>query len=161
MHGETVDRAHDRAHHVVAIEMPGDPPVAFGFGHFFVADQIPRAGGQEAEGHDSVERVRVEGIARDLLFDEPGIGLIRVQGADDVIAIRPGVGSRLILVVAVRLAEMNDVEPMPRPAFAILRRREQAIDQPLIGRGIRVGDERLDLGVGRWQAHEIEIEPAN
>ena len=124
--------------------MPGDSPVTLRLGHFGMADQIPRAGGQKTERDDAVERVRVESVAGNLLIDEAAIRLIGIEGPNDVIAIRPGVGPRLVFVVAVRLAEMHHVEPMPRPALAVLRRRQQPIDQPLESLRIRVGYERLD-----------------
>ena len=74
----------------------------------------------------------------------------------DVVAVGPGVGTRLVLVVAVRLAEMDDVEPVPRPAFAVMRRGEQPVHQLLVGQRIGVSDKRLDFLGRRRQAEQVE-----
>jgi hypothetical protein len=60
-----------------------------------------------------------ENIARDLHGDEAVVGEIRVQGADDPIAIAPRIREREILVDAVRIGITGDVEPLAREAFAI------------------------------------------
>ena len=65
------------------------------------------------------------------------------------------------MLEALALAEADDVEPVPRPALAVMGRGEQAVDQPLVGVGVRVGDERLDLLGRRRQAEQVEGEPAD
>ena len=60
-------------------------------------------------------------------------GLSALKRIDHVIAIRPGIRARLVLVVAVRLAVVHDVEPVPAPAFAVARRGQQPVDQLLVG----------------------------
>ena len=129
-----VDRqAHERADgvgdQVVAVEVAGDLAVDLGFRQLGVADEVPRAGGEEAERLDAVRRAGEEHVAGDLLLHEPRVRLVGVEGADDVIAVGPGVGPRLVLVVAVRLAEVDDIEPVPRPALAVVRAR-RAVDRP-------------------------------
>ena len=70
---------------------------------------------------------------------------------------------RLVLLVAVRVGVAREVEPRPRPALAVVRRGEQAVDELLVGVRARVGQERVDLrrasaagrrGRGSEPAHE-------
>ena len=105
--------------HVVAVEGAGDLAVEFGLGEFGMADVVPRSGGDEALGDVSVGRLGVERIAGQLFFDEAGVGLVLVEGPDDVVAIGPGVRTELVLVVAVGVAVVDHVEPMATPAFAV------------------------------------------
>ena len=78
---------------------------------------IDRAADQEAG-----RLVHAEGVAGQLLGDETVIRPILVQGEDDVIAIRPGVWPWLVHLEAVALGETHHVEPVPRPALAVVRR---------------------------------------
>ena len=150
------ERADRVGHHVVAVEVPGDLAVGLRLGHLTVADLIPRAGGDEPNRLLAVGCVRMEHVARHLLLDELRIGLVGVERPDHVIAIGPGVGPGLVLVVAVRVAVVDDVEPVPRPALAVPGRDEQPFDELFVGLRVGVGDEGLHLvGRGR-QADEIE-----
>ena len=102
-----------------------------------------------------------EHVAGELLFDEARVRLVLVERADHVVAVGPGVAARLVLVVAVRVAVVHDVEPVPSPALAVAGRGEQAVDQLLVGVGRAVGDEGLDLLPGRRQAVQVEGEAAD
>ena len=86
-------------------------------------------------------RAGEEHVAGELLLDEPVVRLVGVERADDVVAVRPGVGPRLVLVVAVRLAVVDDVEPVPRPALAVVRAR-RAAGRPASRRRRRPGRRR-------------------
>ena len=161
-----VDReAHERADgvgdEVVAVEVPGDLAVDLRLGQLGVADEVPRPGGEEPERLDAVRRAGEQHVAGDLLLHEPRVRLVGVERADDVVAVRPGVRPRLVLVVAVRLAEVDDVEPVPRPPLAVVRRREQPVDQLLVRVRGRVVDEGLDLVRRRRQADQVEVQPAD
>ena len=155
---ERLNRVHD---HVVTVQVARDFAVDFRLRHLLVANQVPRAGGEEAQGLDAVTSKGKQNISRDLLLHEAPIGLVLVEGANDVITIRPGVRPGLVLVIAVRLTVMDYVEPMPRPALAIVRRSQQGIDQVFITPRIRIADERLDLLRRRRQAEQVEIKAAN
>ena len=76
--------------------------------------------------------VHAQRIAGELFDDELVVRLVLVECANDVIAIRPGVRARLVHFEAVRLREAHHVEPMPRPALAVARRREQLSDELLV-----------------------------
>src|SRR5690606_17558046 len=87
------------------------------FGHFDMTDEIPGAGGDKARRDDAVRVVGIQNIAGDLFAYELRIRKVFVEGSDNVVPIRPGIGARLILVVAVRIAVVRNVEPVPSPAF--------------------------------------------
>ena len=102
-----------------------------------------------------------DAVARELLENEPVVGLVGVEGANQVIAIGIGVGPLDVRLEAVSLGEPHDVEPVPGPAFAVMRARQHAIDEPIPGERIGVGGELGDL-IRRWrQPEHVEIEPAN
>ena len=161
LHGHAVKRLHRARHHVIAVQMPRDHAVHLRLRHLGVSDEIPRPRRDEPERLEAIARPRKQHIARQLLLHETRVGLVLVEAADDVIAIGPGIRARLILVVAVRLAVVNDVQPVPRPALAVLRRREQSFHQLLVSLRVLVRRERLDLVRLRRQADEIEIHAAN
>src|SRR5690606_33133148 len=67
-------------------------------------------------------RLRDE-IARDVLGEERVVGHVGVERADDVIAIAPRLGDGEVLLVAVRLREAHEVEPMAAPGLSERGRR--------------------------------------
>src|SRR5713101_7535819 len=67
--------------------------------------------------------------------------------------------SGLILVIAVRLAIVDHVEPVASPALAIARGSEQPVDQFLVGDGRAVSNEGIDLLGRGWKAVQIVGEP--
>ena len=58
-----------------------------------------------------------------------------VEAMNHVISISPGIGMRGVFIQAVGVRKTDNVKPMPRPTFAVMRRREQLVD-----RGLRVTD---------------------
>ena len=81
----------------------------------------------------------VERVAGQLFFDEAGVGLVVIEGADDVIAVGPGVGAELVLIVAMGIAVVDHVEPVAAPAFAIARGGEQTVGGAADGGGQVLG----------------------
>src|SRR5205807_8426373 len=58
-----------------------------------------------------------------------------------------------------RVTVINDIQPVPRPALAVLRARKQAIHETLIRvRGFII-KKQVDFIRSRRQANQIEIEP--
>ena len=55
--------------------------------------------------------------------DEAVVGHVLVEGPDDEVAIVLGVRPVVVLLVAVALGEAGEVEPVPRPALAVVRAR--------------------------------------
>ena len=104
-------------------------------------------------------RRQVEPVGGDLLEDEAVERHVVVEGVDDVVAIRVGVGVAGVAVageVAGGVGVAGDVEPVPRPAFAVVAAVEQPIDEPWKRVGRLIGGEGLDLLVGRRQSCERE-----
>ncbi len=74
-------------------------------------------------------------VARDLLADELIVGHIVVEGSDDIIAIAPFAfalnDERGIDVEANGVGITGHIEPVPGPALAEARRRQQTIEHTL------------------------------
>ena len=117
----------------------------------------------ETHGHDE-DAIRENAWPyRDWLIesfnnDKPyaGVRLVVVERLDEPVAVRPGVFADGILVVAVRLRIVGDVHPVPGPAFAVARTREQSVDQPLGRAGGVVVDECADFRRGGREPGEVE-----
>ena len=120
-------------------------------------------GGQEqaveARGHAGLGRGVGQQVAGKLLAREPVEGLVVVEGPQDVVAVGPDVPG-IVGVVADRVGEAHDVEPADGHALAVLRRGQEAVDQPLVGAGRGVGLEGGDEFRGRGQAREVEAQAA-
>ena len=70
-------------------------------------------------------------------------------------------GAQLVFVVAVGVAVVHDIQPMPRPTLAIMWRCEQRLDQILIRIWIRITDKHLHV-LRQWrQPHQVNVEPPN
>ena len=124
-----------------------------------VVDRAPLArrdvAPREAGGRPLVARGVRQEVARDLLDGEPVEGHVGVEGAHDPVA----VGPHLPLVVemeAVRVGVAGGIEPVPGHLLAVMRAREQPIDELLVGVGRRVGGEDRDLVPRGRQAGERE-----
>ena len=159
MHRGAAKRADGIRDHVVAIEMPGDLAIGLRLRNFAMADVIPRSCRDEAKRFDAVAGIGIEHVAGDLFLDEARVRLVFVEGADDVIAIRPGVRARLVFVVAVGVAVVDDIEPKPSPTFAETRRGEQLLNEPRVGVRVRVGEKGIDFLGRRRQPDEVEVKP--
>jgi hypothetical protein len=125
-----------------------------------MSNEVPRPGADEAGCRQRLRVAGEERVAGDLLANESRIEFILVEGADDPVAVRPGKIATLVLVVAVRVAVVNDVQPVPAPAFAVARRGQQAVDELGVGVGAVVAQEGRDLVGGRRQSVQVEGESA-
>jgi hypothetical protein len=54
-----------------------------------------------------------------LIGHELGPREIGVESADHPVTVGPGIGTLLVLVVAVRVAVVDDIEPVSGPALAV------------------------------------------
>ncbi len=88
-------------------------------------------------------------VAGELLDREPVERQVAVEGVDDPVAVLPD-RARGVDAVAVGVGVAGQVEPVPRPALAVVRRGEQAVDEPLVGvgRGRRRGTRRPPRAIG-------------
>ena len=119
--------------HRVAVESGGDDLLAGG-----------------VRNHVSGELLDAEAIERHVV----------VEGFDDPIAVGPD-GATAVLFVAVGVGVAGEVQPAAGPAFPIVRRREQVIDDLFKSLGRFVLDEGFDLLRGRWVADEVEVDAPN
>ena len=138
MHGHGAECIQRVGDHVVAVEVTGDFAIDFFLSDFGVTDEVPRAGGDEAEGGDAIEGAGKEDVAGNLFLHEAGVGFVGIERPDHIISVGPGMGAGLVFVEAVGFAEMHDIEPVAGPAFAVARGGEQGVDQFLPG-GIGAG----------------------
>ena len=100
----------------------------------------------EAARYEKPSRlVDSERIACNLLADEAVEGQVRVEGADHVVAIRPGVLAVEVGLGAIGFGPADDIQPELRPALAEVRRGQQLVHAFFIGVRIGVAVERLDL----------------
>ena len=105
---------------------------------------------------------RHEFVARKLFRDELVERFVRVERADDVVAITPSpaaFGIRLRPAVRVRVA--GHVQPVPRPPFAVASRSQQAIHELLVSVWRSIRQESSDFLGRRRQAGEIMGDPTN
>ena len=154
VHGHAEDAAAQGPQHVVQVVVPP-------LGVVLLAEVDPGARPQEPGGDAGLVGDVVELVAGDLLAQELVVGLVVVEGVDDVVAVPPRVVAAVVLLEPRRVGVAGHVHPVPAPALAVVRRVEQALDQPLPGTSLLVGQELVDLLEGRGQAGEVEIGPAH
>ena len=103
-------------------------------GHHFIERVLPR----EADGRlilsnlsrqqhrrrdkKSSRRIHAQRVAGDLLANETVIGQVRVERADNVVAVGPRVRAFRVHFKAVRVRIAHHIQPVLRPAFAVVRR---------------------------------------
>ena len=87
-----------------------------------------------------------------LLEEETVVRDILVDRGDHVVTVAPDTRLRNrsgVVVVAKRVDVAGGVEPVPAPAFAVVRRGQELIDEALVGCRRAVSDETIDrFGVG-------------
>ena len=119
---------HHLRDHVVEVVGTGLPPqhVALGLD---LADEIPRACREESGGDHRVGIVGRDHVAGDLSPKKLVVGEVGIERLDHPVAIPPGVGPELVAFEAVGVGVVGDVEPVAGPAFAVVGRGEQAVDE--------------------------------
>ena len=119
---------HHLRDHVVEVVGAGLPPqhVALGLD---LTDEIPRACREESGGDYGVGVVGRDHVAGDLSPNKLVVGEVGIDRLDHPVAIPPGVGPELIAFEAVGVGVVGDVEPVAGPAFAVVGRGEQAVDE--------------------------------
>ena len=122
---------------------------------------VPRAGANHAGGDDRLLIAIGHLIAGELIGHKPIVRRVVVEGVDHPVAIPPNVRFQLIALVAARLGKADKVEPVPRPAFAVLLGSKQTINQLLVGLGVFVADKCVDLFSSGRQAQQVKVRAAN
>ena len=121
----------------------------------------------EAEEAHACECARVLGgfelVGGDLFEQEAVVGLVRVEGVDDVVAVSEGVWVGVIAVVdaAHVVSVAHDIEPVAAPALAVAFVGEEFVDELLEGLRVVVSGESVHFRVRRWHADQIEISAAD
>ena len=105
-------------------------------------------------------------VAGELVADELVVGQVAVEGVDDPVAVAPGVARspspcRWQDAGVERVGVAGQVEPVPAPALAVGRRRQQAVHHLGEGVGRFVLEEGVHLLRRRRQAGQVEGRPAD
>jgi hypothetical protein len=106
--------------------------------------------GQKAGRHQCEAIIRRKLIACDLPAHELVIRHSLVQRLDDKVAVVVGRGPVVVVFETMALSESREVQPEPPPALAVVRVRQQFLDQLFVGIWSRVVLERGDFCRGRW-----------
>ena len=114
-----------------------------------------------ARGDQGIGLIGEKFIAGQLLLDEAVVGLVGVERAYDIVAVAPGLRTKVVDAVSVRIGIAHQIKPMAGPSLAIARAGKKLIDQLLVGIRRFVGDERIDLLRRRRHAPEVEVEPSD
>ncbi len=141
------ERERGRRHQVVH----GIQPIAAAFG----------AQAQEPRGDHRLVGLGRDFIARQLLFHKSVIRLVGVERVDEVIAVAIHLGAVHIELVAAGVGIPHQIHPVPRPAFAVVRRGQQCVDQPRPRIRRRVLHKRVGLGRCRRQAEHVQVGAAH
>ena len=140
--GDAHGRGDDLRHHVVEIAGAGGA-LQHVAPRLDVADEVPRPRRKKARRNQRRGISGRDDIAGNLLAEELPVGFVGVERGDHVVAVAPRVRAQLIALEAVGVGVVRDVEPVPRPALAVVRRGEQFIDELFVGPRVAVGDEAL------------------
>ena len=153
-------RRHHLSHHVVQVIRAGQP-LEDGTGRLRLPHEIPRPRREETGGDHRLGIVGSQRVTGNLVAQKLVIRHVGVQRLDDPVAIAPGVVAPLIAFESVRVGVMSDVQPVPRPPLAVMRRIEQPFDEAFIRIWITIVDERLDLFRRRGETEQIKRQPPN
>ena len=74
-----------------------------------------------AGGYEDVGIFGCDLVTGKLLADETVVGLVFVEGLDDIVAVRPCVRAVGVLAVAIGLGIAGKIQPMLRPTLAVTR----------------------------------------
>ena len=102
-----------------------------------------------------------EQVAGKVLDDELIVGHVVIEGADHVIAIAEGVQDLVVEFVSRRLGVPDQVQPVARPALAVMGAGEQPVHQPLVSIGRLIRLECGDLVRRGGQPDQIVAQPPN
>ena len=142
----------------------GDPVLDLHHTEFLdIGPPFPVAQGlaKKPRGDLLLDRRLRQQVAGQLFDREPVEGHVAVESLDDPVPKSPRNRPQLIGQVTVTVGVVSHVEPRPGPAFPVVRRGQQTIDDPLVGTGTLVLDERRDLAGGRRQPDQVQRDATN
>ena len=99
-------------------------------------------------------------IARQMFEQKLIVGHALVERPDEVIAIVPGVGDDVVALMPARLRVTHQVHPVPGPAFAEMRRGQQAVHDTFPGAGFGIREKCLNVVPARRQSGDDELNAA-
>ena len=146
-----------RRRHVVKFIKPQPQPLLFHRN----CEKLRRCARDESGGRNRLRIFRLIFIPGQLPAHKRLIRKVVVKRSNDkvaiVISVRPiGVGFHPVAISIARY-----IEPVPRPALAIVRTRQDTLDKLVISIRRRIRDELIHLG-RRWrQAEHVEINSAD
>src|SRR5215467_15243219 len=96
---------------------------------------VPNAGtqAQEAGGDQAVIGPVGNLVAGDLFLYKSVVGLVVIEGLDDVVSISKEVRLVRVVLIAARVCIACCIQPVAAPSLAVVRRREQPVDQSFPG----------------------------
>ena len=136
-----------------------------------IVDDVVGIAEESAADSEKTERGQVgllrrglDQIGSELERHEPVVGHVGGECPHDPVAVGPGEGIAGILVaegIAHRVGVAGQIEPVPRPVFGVLRRRQEFRDKrsPSFLGGIR--GEGIDTVGRRGKAGEVKPQPAD
>ena len=120
---------------------------------------------QIAGRHGPLPALRLTGgfhqVPGDLLPHELVVGLVLLKSVDHVVAVLVCLGHGKVARVSGGVRVAHNVQPVPSPALAIPRGRQQALDKVRVGAGRVIGDELVDRPRCRGHAGEVVGQPAD
>ncbi len=122
---------------------------------------VERAHAQKAGGDPRLVGRVGQLVAGQLLDHETIVWLVVVERRDHLVAIAPGARLQRVALIAVRLGEPHQVEPVAGPALAIVRAGQQMIDQAARRRRAKYPPQSSHFLRRRRQSPQIEIRPAD
>ena len=129
LHGQTAKRVERIRNHIVAIEVPRDPPIQLGLGYLDMPNEIPGTCGDKPKPQYAILGSGKKHIAGNLLLDKLPIRFVIIESSNHIVAIRPGIRPQLIFIVTTSIRIFNDVQPVPRPPLTITRGIQQPVNQ--------------------------------
>ena len=151
---------HDLRNNIIQITSPCRAPELFTFG-LHVAHKIPGACGKKTSRYSCFRIFGLEHVACNLLPEKNVVRLVLVECFDDVVAISPCIRTKLVALETVRVGVVRNIQPVPRPAFAVTRAGKKFIHEHRVGVGSWIVHKRLHaLRRGR-QPKQIKGKPAD
>ena len=122
---------------------------------------LPGPHAQEAHRDEVLHIFCIQFIARNLLADKLVVRLIRIKGANDIVAIAPGIRPLEVIGKTTTVRIAHHIQPMPPPLLTVMRGCQQPLNETLISIRFDIVHERFNLFRCRWQTSEIKSRSPN
>ena len=122
---------------------------------------LPGPHAQEAHRDEVLHIFCIQFIARNLLAHKLVVRLIRIKGANDIVAIAPGIRPLEVIGKTTTIRIAHHIQPMPPPLLTVMRGCQQPLNETLISIRFDIVHERFNLFRCRWQTSEIKSRSPN